>query len=312
LGTIKKFTFVKFNIMQRRLFLKQLTLSSAALLVLQNSVLAKFVNDPAYKIKMLTDNLGMFTEKGGTILFYLGKKEVVVVDSQFPDSANNLIAEIKKQSQQPFQHLINTHHHFDHTAGNISFKGMVKNVVAHKNAATNMQTVATKNKSTDKQLFPTITFDSTHNIKLKKEKVTCTYFGAGHTNGDIMVHFTKANVVHVGDLVFNRKFPYIDKSAGANINSWIKVLDNCLSTYNDKARFVCGHANTGYEVLISKDDIKAFKNYLTNLIKLGNEKIKAGVSKDDFMKITIIPGSEEWTGEGISRSLEAVWQELHP
>jgi cyclase len=298
--------------MQRRSFLKQVTLSCAGLLLLQNSVLAKFLNDPSYKIKMLTKNLGIFTEKGGTILFYLGKKEVVVVDSQFPDTANNLITEIKKLSDNPFQYLINTHHHSDHTAGNISFKGLVKNVVSHTNALTNMQNVATKNKTVDKQLFPTTTFDKALSVKLKKEKIECTYFGEGHTNGDIMIHFTKANIVHVGDLVFNRRFPYIDKSAGANINSWIKVLEAALLKYNNDTVFISGHAATGYEVVLSKKDIEAFKNYLSNLLKLANEKIKAGITKEEFLKTTVITGSEEWTGEGISRSLEAVWQELQP
>ena len=84
--------------------------------------------DEPWKIKMLRNDIGVFTEKGGTIAFLLSKKGIVVVDSQFPEQSQHLIDELKKQSSQPFELLINTHHHGDHTAGNISFKGIVKNV----------------------------------------------------------------------------------------------------------------------------------------------------------------------------------------
>ena len=84
--------------MQRRSFIKNTSLTVAALAMLSKSSLASFLADPAYKIKMLTANVGIFTEKGGTILFLLGKKGVVVVDTQFPDTVQHCIDEIKKQT----------------------------------------------------------------------------------------------------------------------------------------------------------------------------------------------------------------------
>jgi cyclase len=296
--------------MERRSFIKNTGLTIGALALLSKSTLASFLADPAYKVKMLSDSIGIFSEKGGTIMFMLGKKDVIVVDAQFPDSAKHCIDEILKVSKKPFSYLINTHHHYDHTAGNIAFKGLVKNVVAHQNSLINQTAVAKKNNTEKNQLYPDITFDSIWSRKLKGERITINYFGSGHTNGDSFVHFEKANIVHVGDMVFNRKYPYIDKSAGANIASWIKVLTDATDKYNNNTTYVCGHAGEGYDVVITKNDILAFKDYLSNLLKLGTEKIAQGISKDDFMKITEIPGSTDWKGEGISRSLEAVWQEL--
>jgi cyclase len=296
--------------MERRSFIKNTGLTIGALALLSKSTLASFLADPAYKVKMLSDSIGIFSEKGGTIMFMLGKKDVIVVDAQFPDSAKHCIDEILKVSKKPFSYLINTHHHYDHTAGNIAFKGLVKNVVAHQNSLINQTAVAKKNNTEKNQLYPDITFDSIWSRKLKGERITINYFGSGHTNGDSFVHFEKANIVHVGDMVFNRKYPYIDKSAGANIASWIKVLTDATDKYNNNTTYVCGHAGDGYDVVITKNDILAFKDYLSNLLKLGTEKIAQGISKDDFMKITEIPGSTDWKGEGISRSLEAVWQEL--
>jgi cyclase len=297
--------------MERRSFIKNTAFTLSALALLNKNTLAAFLENPAYKIKMLSDNMGVFTEKGGTILFRLGKKGIVVVDAQFPDTAQHCIDEIKKKSKKPFEFLINTHHHGDHTAGNIAFKGIVANVVAQQNSLKNQQNTAIKNKKEAVQLYPDITFDKVWSRKLKGERLTLYYLGRGHTDGDSFVHFEKANVVHVGDLVFNRRYPYIDKSAGANIGEWIKILKDATDKFDDKTTYVCGHAGEGFDIVITKADVLLFRDYLSNLLKFGTESINKGMSKEDFMKTTAIPDSPEWKGDGISRSLEAVWEELN-
>ena len=85
--------------MQRRSFVRNTGLTLAGLALLNQSSLASLLFDPAWKIKMLTDDIGIFTEKGGTIAFLLTKKGIVVVDSQFPDTAGHLIDELKKKSK---------------------------------------------------------------------------------------------------------------------------------------------------------------------------------------------------------------------
>jgi cyclase len=297
--------------MERRSFIKNTAFTLSALALLNKNTLAAFLENPAYKIKMLSDNMGVFTEKGGTILFRLGKKGIVVVDAQFPDTAQHCIDEIKKKSKKPFEFLINTHHHGDHTAGNIAFKGIVANVVAQQNSLKNQQNTAIKNKKEAVQLYPDITFDKVWSRKLKGERLTLHYLGRGHTDGDSFVHFEKANVVHVGDLVFNRRYPYIDKSAGANIAEWIKILNEATEKFDDKTTYVCGHAGEGFDIVITKADVLLFRDYLSNLLKFCTESINKGMSKEDFMKTTAIPDSPEWKGDGISRSLEAVWEELN-
>ena len=297
--------------MQRRSFIKNTGLTLGALALLSKSTLAAFLADPAYKIKMLTDTIGVFTEKGGTILFMLGKKGTVVVDSQFPDTAKHLIDELQKKSTKPFSLLVNTHHHGDHTAGNIAFKGLAANVLAHANSKINQQAAAVKNKSEDKQLYPDITYDTVWTKKLKNEKLTLHYFGAGHTNGDSFVHFEKANILHVGDLVFNRRHPFVDRSAGANITQWIKTLTTATDKFAENTIYVCGHAGTGYDIVITKADILLFREYLSNVLKLTTESIAKGTTKADFLKLKEIPGSPEWKGDGITRPLEAAWDELN-
>jgi cyclase len=297
--------------MQRRSFIKNTALTLGAFSLLNQSSLAALLNDPAYKVKMLTDTIGVFTERGGTILFMLGKKGIVVVDAQFPDTAKHCIDEITKKSSKPFEMLINTHHHGDHTAGNISFKGIAAHVLAHTNSKINQQAAAVKSKKEDAQLYPDLTYDAAWSQKFSKETVMMHYLGRGHTNGDSFVHFKKANIIHVGDLVFNRRHPFVDRTAGANINEWIVTLNKATEMFDEKTVYVCGHAAEGQDIVINKNDVLLFRDYLSNVLKITEENINAGITKEEFLKIKNIPGSPEWKGDGINRPLEAAWDELH-
>jgi len=296
--------------MQRRSFLRNTSLTLASLAFMNKASLAEFLNDPAWKITMLTDTIGYFSEKGGTILFYLSKKGIVVVDSQFPDTAQHLIDELKKKSEKPFRLLINTHHHGDHTSGNIAFKGLVEHVLAHANSLTNQTNAAVKNKTEDKQLYPDQTYTDTWCEKIGKEKICLHYFGAGHTNGDSLVHFQHSNIVHMGDLVFNRRHPYIDKTAGASIANWIVLLDKAVQTFGKDTRYICGHAAKDFPVEVKSDELKLFGDYLGNVLRFTEAEIKAGKTKEEILKAKEIPGSPEWKGDGIERPLTAAYVEL--
>lgn len=296
--------------MQRRKFIRHTSLTIAGMALLNKPALAAFLSEPAWKIRMLTADIGIFSEKGGTILFYLSKEGIVVVDSQFPDSSAHLIDALKEKTSNPFRLLVNTHHHSDHTSGNIAYKELVKHVVAHENSKANQERVAREQKKEDSQLFPDITYATSWCEKTGNENICLHHFGAGHTNGDSMVHFQESNIVHMGDLVFNRRHPYIDKTSGASIANWIIVLEKALSYFDKKTQFVCGHSGNGYDVMLAATDLRRFADYLGNLLKLVGDELKAGKKLEEILKLKEIPGSPEWTGDGIERPLKAAFQEL--
>ncbi len=297
--------------MHRKDFLRNSALVTAGISLSNKSLFARNFQYPTpYKMKMIRNDIGIFTEKGGTIAYLLGKDGIVVVDSEFPEQANHLIDALKKQSNDSFKLLINTHHHGDHTSGNIAFKGLVTNVVGHTNSKINQQNVAVKQKTEAQQLYPDITFDETWQKNMGKENIKAYYFGAGHTNGDAIIHFAHGDIAHVGDLVFNRRHPYVDRTAGASIKNWITVLDKTLATFDDKTIFICGHALDPEKIIINKDDIKAFQNYLQQVLAFAASEIKAGKTKEEFIKNTAIPGNTEWQGDGIERPLTAAYEEL--
>lgn len=295
--------------MNRRLFIQQTAFTAAALTLAQKSILTKLFDDP-WKISMIRNDVGIFTERGGTIAFLLSKKGLVVVDSQFPDQSKHLIDELKKKSDKPIKLLINTHHHGDHTSGNIAFKGITQHVLAHANSKINQENSAKQNKSEDKQLYPDQTYTDTWCEKFGKEKICLRYFGAGHTNGDSLVHFEHANIVHMGDLLFNRRHPYVDRGAGANIKSWIGLLDRAVSTFDKNTIYVYGHSGTGYEITGGADDLKKFGDYLGRVLKFAEDEIKSGKTKEEILKNTVLPGETEWKGDGFQRPLQAAYEEV--
>ena len=296
--------------MNRRNFIQNSSLAFGGLMMPSNSLVSNFLFDDPFKIKLVRDNVSVFTEKGGTIGFLQTKNHFAVVDSQFQDQATHLITELKKLSENSIKFLINTHHHGDHTSGNIAFKGLVEHVVAHENSLLNQTNSAKTNKTEDKQLYPDVTFSDKWKTKIDTETIRAHYFGAGHTNGDSLIHFEHSNVLHMGDLMFNRRYPYIDKSAGANISNWISVLDKTTSTFDNDTIFVFGHAFEPEKITGNKEDIKVFKDYLEKLLTQINSEIKSGKSKEEILKITSINGVTEMKGDGIARSLTAAFEEL--
>ncbi|WP_247233245.1 MBL fold metallo-hydrolase [Telluribacter sp. SYSU D00476] len=295
--------------MHRRHFFQTTALSLGAMLTSKELLAGILAEDP-FKMKDLREGVGVFTERGGTIAYLINKQGMAVVDTQFPEQSQHLITALKEKSDKPIRYLINTHHHGDHSGGNIAFKGLAEHVVAHQNSLQNQKEVAQKQNALDKQLLPDITYTDTWKQKVGNESIRMYYFGAGHTNGDSIIHFENANIAHMGDLLFNGRYPFVDMTAGASVTSWIKVLDKTLKTFDNKTLFVFGHAFDPEKITGGKEEIRQFRDYLEKLITYVGSEIKAGKSKDEIIKATSVPGVTYMQGQGIERSLGAAYDEL--
>ena len=296
--------------MLRRHFLHNTALLTAGSVLIQSNALAAWLGAKPGTVRMLRRNVGIFTERGGTIGFLLNKEGIVVIDAQFPEQAGHCIEELKKTSAAPFQYLLNTHHHGDHTGGNVAFKGLVQGVVSHENALKNLKAVSEKARNVDKQYYPTLTFTDEYKLKLGDEKLKGYYFGAGHTNGDAVYHFETADVFHVGDLMFNKRHPYVDRSTGANMRNWITVLEKIQKKGSKDSIYIFGHSLTPGEETGTREDLKRFADYLDKVLRFAEAEVKRGVSKEEFIKNTTIPGNTLWSGDGIQRPLTAAWEEV--
>lgn len=295
--------------MHRRSFLRQSALTLGALTLAHQKLLAGLFPNPG-TIKMLRNNVGIYSEKGGTMGFLLSNEGIVTIDAQFPDSAKNYIDQLRQKYTQPLAYLLNTHHHGDHTSGNIAFKGIVEHVAAHKNSIENQRRQAEEKKTLDQQLLPDVSFETEFKVKIGNEKIKGDYYGPGHTNGDTVYHLEEQNVVHMGDLVFNRRHPFIDRTAGASIANWITILEKVPKEYDKDSLYIFGHAGEGHEVTGTGADLLKFADYLKRVLDFAKSEVKAGRTKEEFLKNTAIPGVTEWTGSGIERPLTAAWEEV--
>jgi len=293
--------------MHRRNFLESGTLALSAAAI---PSWTRFLHINNYEMKLLRRNVGIFTEKGGTIGYLMQPEGNVVIDTQWKEQSEHLIKEIQIQSTAPFPFLINTHHHGDHTSGNIAYKGLAQHILAHENSKINQMNSAKKNGNEVDQLYPDITYKDRWQQQIGDETIDVRYWGPAHTNGDSTIHFQKANVLHCGDLIFNRKYPFIDKTAGAMIESWIDILQLLQTNYDNDTIYIFGHAGDGFPVTGNKDDLAAMGDYFSALMEFVFQMIQAGKSKDEIMLAPEIPGAPEWRGDGVQRSLDAAFEEL--
>ena len=253
-------------------------------------------------------NVGYFTGRGGTIGYLIDKGAVVVVDSQYPDSAKACLTGLNERSKdRGVDLLINTHHHGDHTQGNIVFKGIAKHVLAHERAVELQKQVAAQPGRAGapplpEQLYADRTFTNTWREQLGDEWISGKFYGRAHTSGDITVTFERANVVHMGDLMFNRRHPVVDRPAGASMKNWISVLEAAAKDHNNDTIYIFGHAGnqpapatgTGaagpatpsmFPVTGPRAELMLFRDYLTALLTYVQAEIKSGKTRDEVVAI---------------------------
>ena len=268
-------------------------------------------------------NVGFFTMRGGTIGYLVNPGAVAVVDSQFPAEAKACLEGLNARSgNRPVDFLINTHHHGDHTGGNASFRGAAKKVVAHAKAAEHMrqppvaqppagraagaqasggqaaagqaaagQTAAGQARGAQPtaaqppvdQLYPDTTFTESWSADVGDERLRARHYGRAHTSGDIVITFERANVVHMGDLMFNQRHPVVDRAAGASIRNWMTVLDRAARDHTSETVYIFGHANTGLPVTGSEADLGRFRDYFGALLAFVESQVKAGRSREEIL-----------------------------
>ncbi|ACU06848.1 Cyclase [Flavobacteriaceae bacterium 3519-10] len=246
-------------------------------------------------LKGVRGNVSRYTNKGGTIGVLETKDGFVIIDSQFADSVQPLLNVISAKGK-PVLYLCNTHHHGDHTSGNVAFKDPNTKVVAHSRVPELQRLAAEKSNKVAEQRFPTLLFDDTYEINIGREKITAHHFGNGHTFGDAMYHFENDNVVHMGDLMFINMIPVYRTADGSDSRSWIKVLEKAQSTFDDDTVFIFGHANKPELTTGTKKDLKEMANFLEASNGFIRKAIREGKTTEQLLtENKFIPGFENRT-----------------
>ena len=233
-------------------------------------------------------NVGFYMGRGGTIGYLIDKGAVVVVDSQFPDSAKPCLDGLNERSNnRGVDLLINTHHHGDHTGGNVVFKG-AKRILAHARAVELHKEVAARparaGQTPVEQVFAGHTFPDVWREQIGDEWVRAKFHGRAHTSGDAVITFERANVAHMGDLMFNRRHAVVDRPAGASMKNWIVVLEAAMKEHSNDTIYIFGHGGMNQPVTGPRADLMHFRDYLTALLAFVQAEIKAGKTREAILE----------------------------
>jgi glyoxylase-like metal-dependent hydrolase (beta-lactamase superfamily II) len=126
------------------------------------------------------------------------------------------------------------------------------------------------------------------------------------------VTFEQANVVHMGDLIFNRAYPFIDVQGGADSQNWIATLETLHQTYDDDTRFIHGHGNPEFGVTGSRGDLLVMRDFLSALNEYVTTQRQAGASLEEMKQKEVLDGFESFQFDwalSLGNCIEAVYRE---
>ena len=199
------------------------------------------------KATALQGGVYVITGAGGNIGLSTGKDMAFLVDDQYAPLTPKLLAAVTSVTAQPIKFVINTHWHFDHTGGNENVGRAGALLVAHDNVRKRLSTggLIEYFKRTDPPAppgaLPIVTFTDSATFHVNDDDIVAFHTSPGHTDGDVIVHFTKANVVHMGDAFVVARYPFVDLSSGGNINGIVEAADRVLSFCDPQMKIIPGH-----------------------------------------------------------------------
>ena len=268
-----------------------------------------FAEDTSDGFTALRRGVGIFRKQGGTIGWLIRDGALVVVDTQSPKTAPDCWTGLRDRTEEALDFVINTHHHGDHTGGNGVFAEYTDRIIAHENVPSLMRAAAEDEANS---VYPTETFETTVSEQVGDETITLRYHGPAHTGGDATIHFENANVVHVGDLVFNRAYPFIDVQGGADSRNWISELETIHDQFDDDTIFIHGHANPEFGPTGGREDLLVMRDFLSALNEYVLQQRQAGASLKEMKQKTAFEGFEAFNFDwalSLSACIEAVYRE---
>ena len=244
------------------------------------------------KATQVAKNIYMLEGSGGNIGVSIGADGNLIVDDQFAPLAEKIDAAVQKLNPGKLKFVLNTHHHGDHTGGNAAFGAKDATIIAQSNVRKRLAGEA----NSKKEALPVITFDQSASVFFNGEEIKLLHQGPGHTDGDSIIFFTGANVVHMGDQFFNGGFPFIDLSSGGSVGGYIKTVSFVLEKVPADAKIIPGHGK-----LATIEDLKNFHAMLVETTGLIKQGIAAGKSLAD-LKAAGLPDKFKDFGNGFIKT----------
>ena len=253
------------------------------------------------KTTHVAGNIYMLEGAGGNIGVSVGPDGVLLVDDQFAPLAEKIRNALKELGEGSLEFLINTHFHGDHTGGNVVF-GNEAHIISHANVRKRLQVEASP-----QEALPVITFNDSLSIYFNDEEIRVIHFPNSHTDGDSVIFFTGSNVVHLGDLFFSGRFPYVDLNNGGDVEGLIKHIEKLLTELPSDVKLIPGHGP-----LSDIDDLKTYHQTLVETTGVIQDQIEAGKSLEEIKAAGLPKKWRSWGAGFVStgRWIETVHRSL--
>ena len=217
-------------------------------------------------VQALRSNISVLLGAGGNIAVLSGPDGKLLIDAEIVSARPNVSAALMSINTDPIKQLINTHWHFDHTGGNAWVHDAGASILAHENTRKHLS-VDTRVEGW-KHMFraapagaiPSTVFKEEHRVHMNGASLALKHYLPAHTDSDISVHFTEADIFHTGDTFWNRNYPFIDYSTGGSIDGTIRAAETNLATTTDKMIIIPGHGAVG-----GKPDLILFRDVMVNI-----------------------------------------------
>ncbi len=245
------------------------------------------------KATQVSGNIYMLEGQGGNIGVSVGEDGILIVDDQFAPLAEKIRAALKQLNSGPLKFVLNTHWHGDHTGGNPIF-GKEATIIAHANVRQRLTTEQRRGERVTpplpKEGWPVITLESSLSLHFNGEEIKVMHYPKGHTDGDCVIFFTKANVVHMGDDFFVGRFPFVDLASGGTVEGLTQNIAQIIAQLPADVKIIPGHGP-----LSTLDDLKSYHRMLVETVAAVRKDMAAGKSLDELKKQGF---AEEWKSWG--------------
>jgi glyoxylase-like metal-dependent hydrolase (beta-lactamase superfamily II) len=231
----------------------------------------------------VADGVYMLVGRGGNIGLSVGDDGPFVIDDQFAPLTEKIQAAIAAVTDGDVRFVLNTHWHGDHTGGNENFGEAGAMIVAHENVRRRLnpaefRDVMGRTEQAPPEALPVVTFTDAVNLYWNGENIRVFHVDEAHTDGDVIVHFSNANVVHMGDTFFRGRYPFIDVDSGGGIDGMIEAGDRVLAMVNSDTQIIPGHGP-----LSTPDDLSDFRNMLITVRDRVRAMLNDGMSIDEIV-----------------------------